>query len=1097
MPAESKSWKVTGKVLESDTREAIRNLLVEVFDQDQSIEERLGSAITDALGEFGLTFEEADFLATRERGAEEIRPDLFCRVRSASGELLAQTEVRKEAGREEAFIILIERSAADTRARFEKDRTILTRAGDTLTTLARRYYVLDAPDEKTRRQKLGAVIARLKESNEVLADLGDDDPIALGTEVTGVRVDDVALNEALLSRDVYVKQLGKLGMERDIAETLVDHLNIKGTLGLARFDYIDIIRRVRNLDKSRCVEPERVTAIGPLDIFKWVSQAKYTARLATPIEVPAERLRVGKNVQQRLAKIASKTTPNLVLADLGILNTTFLNSRLQTLKALLKKAGICDISQVGTLRLSHHLDLQYGLYLPEPARLVDPNYLDWLQGRFANIEISTFSHTRVASVDWPVNEAVLIATELDLTDKRIIIDRSIDTFYIIAERVVYGAGAEIIYDPIPLVPATEYTSRAPDGVSYNRNAYAGGGHHAYDGGDGQDGAVGFGGNDGHPAPAIEIYTLELPGGLPDIDLTGQPGARGGRSQQGGNGGNGSRGRTAHGHWYSGCSYGPGFGGDGGDGGKGGLGGVGGPGGVGGTLTIGVLTDNESQVYSRPTHLALSGGPAGPPGPPGLGGTRGLGGFAGSSGSWDNWCSDEPQRRGDDGHAGAIGDEYPPHPDPALAANGITTGHGAPGDPGTLMPVVLYSQAEWDLLLNQPWMLRLDPSRSVPSKSATEDRQYVLVEGQNFTPTDTVYVDGGPVATTYLSDTSLRFEVEFDFEGGGHAVHVRQSDGDESNRLTLTVLPRLDEAAPTDVIPGQEVTLTGRAFQSGARVEFAGLNLTPTTVARDQITFSIPSQSQLIAAGLAAGTHPVKVVNEDGEKTDPLDLALSVPYTRLLVPVVAHRIYSEDDPTIGTNASEDDIRDIFDNSDTQAQRIGYTINHLLSQAGLQFVLAGIQDHQVQDDWVSLPFPADSPGSQLRTLSGTFNVDYQLNIYFLVSFDTGGAWGGADGSPDDTGQTGAVWMGNVSDVGAGNNTRNNWMSYISIVAQEIGHFLTLPHYCSGDPTEDTWTDAPCTAVGQQHIMWSPNGAGAVLMDTDEITQARARATSYDIS
>ena len=157
MPAESKSWKVTGKVLESDTREPIRNLLVEVFDQDQSIEERLGSAITDARGEFGLTFEEADFLATRERGTEEIRPDLFCRVRSASGELLAQTEVRKEAGREEAFIILIERSAADTRARFEKDRTILTRVGDTLTTLARHYYVLDAPDEKTRRKKLIAL----------------------------------------------------------------------------------------------------------------------------------------------------------------------------------------------------------------------------------------------------------------------------------------------------------------------------------------------------------------------------------------------------------------------------------------------------------------------------------------------------------------------------------------------------------------------------------------------------------------------------------------------------------------------------------------------------------------------------------------------------------------------------------------------------------------------------------------------------------------------------------------------------------------------------------------------------------------------------
>jgi hypothetical protein len=90
-----------------------------------------------------------------------------------------------------------------------------------------------------------------------------------------------------------------------------------------------------------------------------------------------------------------------------------------------------------------------------------------------------------------------------------------------------------------------------------------------------------------------------------------------------------------------------------------------------------------------------------------------------------------------------------------------------------------------------------------------------------------------------------------------------------------------------------------------------------------------------------------------------------------------------------------------------------------------------------------------------------------------------------------------MGNVSDVGAGNNTRGNWQSYISIVAQEIGHFITLPHYCSADPTENTWTDAPCDATGQQHIMWSPNGAAAVLLDADEITQARGRAANYDIS
>ena len=45
MAPESKNWKVTGKALDAETQEGIQNLLVEVFDQDKNLEERLGSAI--------------------------------------------------------------------------------------------------------------------------------------------------------------------------------------------------------------------------------------------------------------------------------------------------------------------------------------------------------------------------------------------------------------------------------------------------------------------------------------------------------------------------------------------------------------------------------------------------------------------------------------------------------------------------------------------------------------------------------------------------------------------------------------------------------------------------------------------------------------------------------------------------------------------------------------------------------------------------------------------------------------------------------------------------------------------------------------------
>lgn len=1091
-----KIWTVSGRVLDADTEQGQAGLLVEAFDQDKSIDERLGSVITDDDGTFSLQFDSRDFQATGDMDSRETRPELFCRVRADDGELLAQTEVRRNASSQEAFLIAIDVNPQQTIERLGKDRMILSRSNDTLTGIVGRYYRLtEVSDDAERKARLKTVITRLKEKNPQLNELGLQDKLTPGTRITIADDDKIPLIEDVVRRDVHVQQLGRLGMDNGVAKILVDRLNVKGIVGLARVDYGDLIKRWGGLnDNEPCADESVVVGITPLNIYTFTRQARFYTRSETPRLVSAERIKLSIGGQQHLAKIVQKNTPNVVVLNPGLFFDDFQNSRLQTVKSLLKKAGICDISKVGTLRLTHNMDLKFGLYLPEPTELVDPGYLHWLEARFTAVEISSFSHTRVASVEWPVNEAVLIATELDLTDKEIIIDPSIDTFYIIAERVIYGEGGKISYAAPAVSAATEYSRRANDGVDYNTNSYAGGGANAYDGGDGQIGVTGYANsNDGRKGTNIEIYALELPGGLPDIDIGGQRGGKGGRGQQGGNGGDGSRGRTAHGHIYSGCSYGPGFGGDGGDGGKGGLGGRGGAGGAGGSLTVGVLTENLAQIYSRPTHLDLGGGPAGEPGSPGLGGRGGNGGLAGSDGAWGNWCSAQPERHGDDGGQGGLGDEYLLDPDPGRAANGLTTGHGAEGESGTLFPPVLYSRAEWDLLLNQPWVLRLDPNRSVPSKSATEDRKFVLVEGNNFTASDRVYVDGGPVVTTYLSDQSLRFEVEFDFAGGSRSIHVNQTDGDESNRLTLTVLPRLDESNVTDVIPGQEVTLSGRAFVVGARVNFAGQNITATTVARDAVVFSLPTHSQLVDAGVSAGTHTVKIINPDGEETSSLNLELDIPYSRMVIPVVAHRIYSEDDPTIGTNASEADIRDIFDNSDTQTQRIGYSINHLMSQSGIQFVLVEIQDHQVRDDWAAGPFPSDD----LRALSSQFNVDFQLDMYFLMNFDSGGAWGGRDANPNGSNQTGAVWMGNVSDVGSGFNTRGRWKSYISIVGQEIGHFLTLPHYCSSDPDENTWTDAPCAGTGTQHVMWSGNGAAAVLLDADEITQARLRSNHYDIS
>ena len=113
------NWIVRGEVLEARTREGLPDLLVEVFDQDKSLQERLGSAVTDENGSFSVEFTEGDFQATGESDARELKPDLFCRVRTAEGEQLAQTPVRSDAGHNEAFIILVERRKEDTREKLK------------------------------------------------------------------------------------------------------------------------------------------------------------------------------------------------------------------------------------------------------------------------------------------------------------------------------------------------------------------------------------------------------------------------------------------------------------------------------------------------------------------------------------------------------------------------------------------------------------------------------------------------------------------------------------------------------------------------------------------------------------------------------------------------------------------------------------------------------------------------------------------------------------------------------------------------------------------------------------------------------------------
>ena len=73
----------------------------------------------------------------------------------------------------------------------------------------------------------------------------------------------------------------------------------------------------------------------------------------------------------------------------------------------------------------------------------------------------------------------------------------------------------------------------------------------------------------------------------------------------------------------------------------------------------------------------------------------------------------------------------------------------------------------------------------------------------------------------------------------------------------------------------------------------------------------------------------------------------------------------------------------------AQRIGWTVNHLLSHTGIQFILHDIQENELEDDLILV-----TPRTRIGEISARFNISGKLDIYFLIVFDESFAWGGAD-------------------------------------------------------------------------------------------------------
>jgi hypothetical protein len=451
-------------------------------------------------------------------------------------------------------------------------------------------------------------------------------------------------------------------------------------------------------------------------------------------------------------------------------------------------------------------------------------------------EAPLFYLTSIATI--PVDTSVIIAGVLDLTNQTLMIEPDVKKLYIIAEQIIGGTNASISWRRPGGSTAGRLTDPNKNGRSYSGVHTGSGSRNGLAGGDGLGGDPGFAGANGIDAPDLEVWVKQLTA-MPDIDLNGEQGIKGGRGQSGGRGGNGARGAAGKWAWFFGarCWKDPGHGGDGGDGGRGGNGGRGGDGAHGGYISIGVLEGTlASSVEARAFKINNQGGNVG------RGGDGGPGGYGGSGGHFGNdYHNGElvcgTGRNGSNGAQGQPG---------SVGHDGITGGDGT-------LRFFEFTEESWDEQLTKPWLYELVPSHAFPGDT-------INITGTRFADTDRVIIGSLNIPPTMEADESITVTLPEIINGGENELYVRRYDGDESNHLRFWVKPRLD-ILPTALAPEMLITITGRAFVTGAQVLYNGMLTEATFVSTTELSFTVPGTG---GTNTAETGITVAVRNPDGE-----------------------------------------------------------------------------------------------------------------------------------------------------------------------------------------------------------------------------------------
>ena len=98
-------WRLSGHLLEKESRRPLPGLLVSAFDKDLFVDDPLGMAVSDHEGRFEIRYTTEQF-----RDLFESSPDLYLKVHDASGEreiFSTRERVRRNAERHEKFQLRI------------------------------------------------------------------------------------------------------------------------------------------------------------------------------------------------------------------------------------------------------------------------------------------------------------------------------------------------------------------------------------------------------------------------------------------------------------------------------------------------------------------------------------------------------------------------------------------------------------------------------------------------------------------------------------------------------------------------------------------------------------------------------------------------------------------------------------------------------------------------------------------------------------------------------------------------------------------------------------------------------------------------------